>query len=127
MSGYSIDHFVLTVADAKASLAFYATALGIEGRSEAGRFWLELAGQKINLHEKGREISPHAAAPTSGGGDFCLVAAESLDAVMTRLAGAGVTIEVGPVPRQGALGSMRSVYFRDPDGNLVEVCEYPKG
>ncbi len=127
MSGYSIDHFVLTVADAGASLDFYAAALGIEGRSEAGRFWLELAGQKINLHEKGRELSPHAAAPTPGGGDFCLVAAEPLETVMARLAGAGVAIEVGPVARQGARGSMRSIYFRDPDGNLVEVCEYPKG
>ncbi len=127
MSGYSIDHFVLTVADAKASLAFYAAALGIEGRSEAGRFWLELAGQKINLHEKGRELSPHAAAPTPGGGDFCLVATEPLDAVMARLARVDVAVEVGPVPRQGARGPMRSLYFRDPDGNLVEVCEYPEG
>lgn len=124
MSGFSIDHFVLTVADAEASLSFYAAALGIEGRSEAGRFWLELAGQKINLHEQGRELSPHAAVPAPGAGDFCLSADRPLEEIMDRLARAGVAIEVGPVNRQGARGPMRSIYFRDPDGNLVEVCEY---
>lgn len=125
MSGYSIDHFVLTVADAKASLAFYDAALDIEGRSEAGRFWLELAGQKINLHERGRELSPHASVPAPGAGDFCLTSDRPLEEVMERLARAGVAVEVGPVDRQGARGPMRSIYFRDPDGNLVEICEYP--
>ncbi len=125
MSGYSIDHFVLTVADAEASLAFYAAALGIAGRSEGGRFWLELAGQKINLHEWGRELAPHAAAPAPGAGDFCLVADRPLEEVVVRLEQAGVAVELGPVARQGARGPMRSVYFRDPDGNLVEVCAYP--
>ena len=64
--------------------------------------------------------------PTLGAGDFCLVAAVPLDTVIAHLKAENIAIDTGPVSRRGALGPMRSIYLRDPDGNLVEVCEYPK-
>ena len=64
--------------------------------------------------------------PTFGAGDFCLIAAVPADDVLAHLKAEGVPIVAGPVARRGALGPIRSVYFRDPDGNLVEVAEYPK-
>jgi catechol 2,3-dioxygenase-like lactoylglutathione lyase family enzyme len=86
---------------------------------------LLFGSQKINLHETGRTFEPKAKAPTPGSGDFCLVAAVPLAEVQASLEANNVTIEVGPVGRTGARGAMMSVYFRDPDGNLVEVSEYP--
>ncbi|MGB1209540.1 MAG: VOC family protein, partial [Paracoccaceae bacterium] len=80
--------------------------------------------QKINLHQHGAEIDPKAAAPAPGTGDFCLIVETSLDAVIQHLRDHGVQIEEGPVPRTGATGPIRSVYLRDPDGNLVEIAEY---
>ncbi|HRE13983.1 MAG TPA: hypothetical protein PLD37_07305, partial [Usitatibacteraceae bacterium] len=59
-----------------------------------------------------------------GTGDFCLITRVPLDAVIAHLAACGVAIEQGPVPKTGATGPIRSVYFRDPDGNLVEVSNY---
>ena len=66
-------------------------------------------------------MGPHAQNPVRGAGDFCLLTDVPLDAVVAHLRGAGVAIEEGPVARTGATGPIRSVYFRDPDGNLVEV------
>ena len=65
-----------------------------------------------------------ARQPTFGSGDFCLIAAAPLDEVLAHLKAIEVPIEAGPVPRQGAVGALRSIYLRDPDGNLVEVAEY---
>lgn len=120
-----IDHFVLTVRSVEASCAFYAAALGLERLDEPGRpTALVLGRQKINLHQTDRTFEPKAAAPTPGAGDFCLVTETPLDVVAARLAAAGVAVELGPVPRTGACGPMRSIYFRDPEGNLVEVARY---
>lgn len=120
-----IDHFVLTVRSLDASCAFYAAALGLDRVDEPGRpTALRLGRQKINLHQADRTFEPKAAAPTPGAGDFCLVTERPLDAVTSRLDAAGVAVELGPVARTGARGPMMSVYFRDPDGNLVEVSRY---
>jgi catechol 2,3-dioxygenase-like lactoylglutathione lyase family enzyme len=80
--------------------------------------------QKINLHQRGREIDPKAATPTAGSGDFSLIAAIPLQQVLDHVRACGVPIEEGPVPRTGALGPIQSIYFRDPDGNLIEVSTY---
>lgn len=120
-----IDHIVLTVADIDAASAFYRAALGIEtvvfGQ---GRKALAFGRQKINLHQAGAEFDPKARRPTPGSADFCLIADCPLEDVVARLAAAGVAIEEGPVGRTGATGPITSVYFRDPDGNLVEVSQY---
>ncbi|PDQ18116.1 VOC family virulence protein [Mesorhizobium sanjuanii] len=120
-----IDHFVLTVCSVDDTCDFYQRVLGMKRHDEPNRPTALLFGsQKINLHEAGRTFEPKAKAPTPGSGDFCLVADRPLGEVCDRLAANSVAIEVGPVERIGARGPMMSVYFRDPDGNLVEVSEY---
>ncbi|AZO01461.1 VOC family protein [Mesorhizobium sp. M9A.F.Ca.ET.002.03.1.2] len=120
-----IDHFVLTVRSVDDTCSFYQRVLGLKRLDEPGRPTALLFGtQKINLHEIGRTFEPKAKAPTPGSGDFCLVAARPLSEICASLRANGVAIEVGPVERIGARGPMTSVYFRDPDGNLVEVSDY---
>jgi len=120
-----LDHLVLTVADVDATTEFYARVLGMEAVTFGnGRRALAFGAQKINLHAAGREIAPHAARPTRGSADVCLVTRTPLPAAMAHVRACGVAIEEGPVPRTGATGPIESFYFRDPDGNLVEVSNY---
>lgn len=121
----NIDHFVLTVASIEETCAFYEKILGmkIEVFGE-GRKALRFGNQKINLHEVGKEFEPKSDRPTSGSGDFCLITETPITEVMQHLNNCGVEIEDGPVARTGASGAITSVYFRDPDGNLIEVSTY---
>ena len=121
----SIDHFVLTVASLEATLDFYERVLGMKRETTPGRpTALRFGAQKINLHEIGHTFEPKAISPTPGAGDFCLIADRPLEEVRAHVERCGIAIELGPVARNGARGSMRSIYFRDPDGNLVEVSRY---
>ena len=90
----------------------------------ANRRALAFGQQKINLHPADAPLRPHAAHPTPGSADLCLVTSTPLVEVIAHLEKAGVAIEEGPVPRTGALGAITSVYFRDPDANLIEVSNY---
>jgi catechol 2,3-dioxygenase-like lactoylglutathione lyase family enzyme len=118
-----LDHLVLTVADIEATCAFYERALGMRRIDfGAGRVALQFGRQKINLHQAGHEFEPKALRPTPGSADLCFLTALPMDAVLAHLAAAGVAIEEGPVARTGALGPIRSVYGRDPDGNLIEIA-----
>lgn len=120
-----LDHFVLTVTSIEASCAFYESAFGMKTETFGeGRKALRFGSQKINLHEAGREFEPKASSPTPGSSDFCLIVSVPVDTLVAHLIEQGVEIEEGPVPRTGALGPVSSVYFRDPDGNLVEVASY---
>ncbi|MDH5264801.1 MAG: VOC family protein [Betaproteobacteria bacterium] len=120
-----IDHFVLTVRDLDATCAFYSRVLGMEAVTFAGgRRGLAFGNQKINLHLAGREFEPKAHRATPGSGDFCLITGVPLAEVVAHLATCGVEIIEGPVDKTGATGPLRSVYFRDPDLNLVEVSNY---
>jgi catechol 2,3-dioxygenase-like lactoylglutathione lyase family enzyme len=122
-----VDHFVLTVTDLAASLRFYERVLGariVPPYKGQGPTAVAFGRQKINLHVRGHEFEPKATVPTVGAGDFCLITEAPITTVVQHLVECGVAIEVGPVPRIGALGPMTSVYFRDPDGNLVEVAKY---
>ena len=120
-----IDHIVLTVRDIAAACAFYTRVLGMrEVTFGAGRRALHFGRQKINLQQAGSESRLVACTPTPGSGDICFITTTPLDAVVAHLQESGVTIEAGPVQRDGAVGLMDSVYFRDPDGNLVEVSRY---
>jgi catechol 2,3-dioxygenase-like lactoylglutathione lyase family enzyme len=117
-----IDHFVLTVRDIEATCAFYSRVLGMEVVTFAGgRKALAFGAQKLNLHLAGKEFEPKADRPTPGSGDFCLITEVPIPEVIAHLASCGVEIIEGPVARTGATGPIRSVYFRDPDRNLVEV------
>ncbi|API53600.1 VOC family virulence protein [Rhizobium leguminosarum] len=117
-----LDHLVLTVTDIATTCDFYSRILGMSVETFAeGRKALKFGGQKINLHQAGREFDPKARQPTPGSGDLCFIAETPLAEVIADLKAAGVAIEEGPVERTGATGGLRSVYFRDPDGNLLEV------
>ena len=124
-----VDHFVLKVRDLEATAKFYERALGLQrevfhDHGGVTRHALRFGAQKINLHDDDTVAHPKSRVPTPGSADFCLVAAVPLGDVIARLEREQISIEVGPVPRTGTLGPMRSIYFRDPDGNLVEVAEY---
>ncbi len=118
----SLDHLVLTVADVAATCAFYQRVLGMEVVTfGAGRKALAFGAQKINLHQAGREFEPKAQRPTPGSADLCFLTSLPLPQVQAHLAACGVTVTEGPVQRTGAQGPILSVYFRDPDQNLIEV------
>lgn len=120
-----IDHIVLTVASIADSCDFYARVLGMEVVTFGqGRKALAFGAQKINLHEAGREFDPKAARPIPGSADLCLIAELDMAGVLAHLRAEGVEIEEGPADRTGATGPIRSVYFRDPDRNLIEVSQY---
>jgi catechol 2,3-dioxygenase-like lactoylglutathione lyase family enzyme len=120
-----IDHIVLTVFDIDRTLDFYSRVLGMEPVTFAGgRRALAFGRQKLNLHQAGREYEPKALKPAPGAIDLCFIASTALDQVIASLKESNVAIIEGPVAKTGALGPMQSVYFRDPDGNLVEVSNY---
>ncbi len=119
-----LDHLVLTVRDVEATCAFYARVLGmVPVTFGAGRRALAFGGQKINLHPAAAPISPHADRPTPGSADMCFLAAGPIEDVLAHLKEEGIDVLEGPVARTGATGPLLSVYFRDPDGNLIEVAE----
>lgn len=121
-----LDHLVLTVADIDATIAFFSRALGMAPVAFGnGRKALVFGHQKINLHQVGKEFEPKALRPTAGSGDLCFITRTPIEKVIAHLERCGVPILEGPVPRTGATGAIVSVYFRDPDGNLIEVSNYP--
>lgn len=122
-----IDHFVLRVADVQATCDFYTRVLGMEVVAFGGardRRALRFGTHKINLHPADSDWHPRGRDPHPGGEDFCLITETPMAEVVAHLDACGVAIEVAPSERSGALGPIWSVYFRDPDGNLVEVSNY---
>ena len=121
----AIDHLVLTVKSIDKTCEFYAQALGMQREDfGAGRVALKFGRQKFNLHEAGNEFEPKAASPTPGSADLCLITTSTIEEVSAHLSKCGVSIEQGPIARTGAVGPITSVYFRDPDNNLIEVSNY---
>lgn len=120
-----LDHLVLTATDLHATIDFYSKVLGMQPvEFQGGRMALQFGDQKINLHQAGSEFEPKAQRPTPGSLDLCFVASAGSADVVAHLQDRGVAIELGPVDRIGARGAMRSIYLRDPDGNLVEIASY---
>jgi catechol 2,3-dioxygenase-like lactoylglutathione lyase family enzyme len=117
-----LDHLVLTVKDIAATCEFYANVLGMEMVTFGeGRKALAFGTQKINLHESGKEFEPKAQHPTPGSADLCFITETPLKEVIEHLHLHHVEMIEGPVKRTGAVGQILSVYFRDPDMNLIEV------
>ncbi len=117
-----LDHLVLTVADLDATCAFYGRVLGMTRRDHpVGPTSLHFGDQKINLHQRGREFEPKSEHPTPGSGDLCFTTQRPIEEVVAHLKACGVEIIEGPVMRAGARARLMSVYFRDPDANLIEV------
>ncbi|WP_231363542.1 VOC family protein [Thioalkalivibrio sulfidiphilus] len=118
----SLDHLVLTVADIETTCDFYRRVLGMEVVSFGeGRKALSFGTQKINLHQAGQEFEPKAHRPTPGSADLCLLIDTPLESAIRHLERCGVNVLEGPVQRTGATGPILSVYFRDPDSNLIEI------
>ena len=123
-----IDHLVLTVKDVDKTVDFYTKILNMKTITFGnGRKALQFGNQKLNLHEYGKEFLPKAEVPVPGSIDICLVTKTSLNDVINHLKENKVVIEEGPVERTGAIGKIMSVYFRDCDGNLIEVSNYDQG
>ena len=125
-----IDHIVITAFDVDRTIDFYARVMGMQPITFAGgRRALVFGRQKINLHQAGREFEPKALKPGPGSMDLCFITETPLADVIATLKHNGIVIAEGPCEKTGALGPMMSVYFRDPDGNLIEVSSYgePRG
>jgi len=124
-----LDHLVITCRDVEISASWYQRVLGME-REEFGphrRTSLRFGGQKINLRPvtaTQEEWFTGAAGGLPGTDDLCFVVTMKSDQVAEYLRACGVTVEVGPVAKAGALGPIMSVYCRDPDGNLIEIASY---
>lgn len=118
----SLDHLVLTVKDIETTVSFYSRVLGMDVITfGGGRKALSFGVQKINLHQHKIEFEPAAQNPTPGSADLCFITSVPLAEVENHLAACNVEVLEGPIQRTGATGPILSVYFRDPDMNLIEV------
>ncbi|NJL85073.1 MAG: VOC family protein [Leptolyngbyaceae cyanobacterium SM1_1_3] len=121
----SLNHLVLTVRDIETTVEFYVRVMGMEAVTFGqGRKALQFGQQKINLHPQGQSFEPKAQNPLLGSADLCFVTQQPIEAIARHLNQCSVAIIEGPVSRTGAIGPIVSVYFRDPDLNLIEVCRY---
>src|SRR3954462_11935094 len=128
----ALDHIVINVADVARSAEWYRNILGMEvrvfdpGPGKTPRTSLGFGNQKINVRPRGADTvewftADHIAA---GSDDRCFLPSSRPDEVVAHLKASGVAIEEGPVAKQGARGTLRSVYCRDPDGSLIEISSY---
>ncbi|MEF9942307.1 MAG: VOC family protein [Lachnospiraceae bacterium] len=120
---HKIDHMVITTANLPACIAFYK-ALGFRAKETGGRWELFSGDFKINVHMKGHELEPKAQNVQTGSADFCFEIDDDLVLYRNHLMAQEITVELGIVVRHGVRGEMQSIYLRDPDGNLIELCSY---
>ena len=121
-----IDHVVLNCKDIEKMADWYEKMLGLEREvfGADNRIALKFGNQKINLRPIGAKNWITGTKEVEGTADICFITEERLSVVMACLNKKGVNIILGPVPRTGSLGSMTSVYFRDPEGSLLEIASY---
>ena len=120
----TFDHVVLTTSDLDRCIAFYTRVLGMRlERYGENRIALRFGDHKFNVHPPGFDAGIKARTPTPGSLDLCFLADRPLDQVIAHLGQRGVQIEEGPIQRTGARFPIRSIYVRDPDGNLIEISE----
>jgi catechol 2,3-dioxygenase-like lactoylglutathione lyase family enzyme len=121
-----LDHLVIAVSDWERSNRFYAEVLGAElVELELGRVAYRFGDQQLNVHGPGATPDPRAVDPVRpGNSDLCFRWDGTAEEAVAHLEAHGVEVELGPVERQGAGGRGRSVYFRDPDGSLLELISY---
>ncbi|KAK1245527.1 hypothetical protein MKX08_005156 [Trichoderma sp. CBMAI-0020] len=131
----SLDHLVLTCASIPRTVSWYTKYLGMKqdvftppATPDTQRVALKFGTQKINLHERGKEFEPKASTALPGTADLCFLVEDGvdLDEVRAGFERDGVEVLEGGkvVARTGAVGRIRSVYVRDPDGNLIELSQY---
>jgi len=121
----SLDHCVIAVSDWDRSNEFYAAVLGAETVRVGAGYVYRFGTNQLNVHGPGVDGDPNARPPVvPGGADLCFVWPAPIDDAVAHLERLGVEVELGPVPRFGAQGDGTSVYFRDPDGSLLEFISY---
>ena len=120
-----LDHLVLTVTDIDRSLNFYSQVMGMQIITFGdNRKALQFGQQKINLHLAGHEFEPKAHTPTVGSADLCFISSTPMPDILKHLEQNNVQPLMSPSHRTGATHKLLSVYFRDPDNNLIEVSNY---
>jgi catechol 2,3-dioxygenase-like lactoylglutathione lyase family enzyme len=125
MTPARLDHVVIAVSDWERSNDFYARVLGAEVVPRGAGFAYQLGDQRLNVHGPGMDVSIVALDPVRpGNSDLCFVWEGPIAEAAQHLEACGVEVELGPVERDGARGAGRSVYFRDPDGSLLEFLSY---
>jgi catechol 2,3-dioxygenase-like lactoylglutathione lyase family enzyme len=121
----ALDHFVIAVSDWKRANAFYRDVIGAEVVSRGAGFAYRLGDQQLNVHGPGLDPQPVARDRVRpGNSDICFRWEGPIEGAVEHLRAHGIDIELGPVERHGALGHGTSVYFRDPDGSLMEFISY---
>ena len=120
----SIDHIVLTTEDLEKCLAFYGGLLGFRAEQKDGRYALYFGKQKINIHTRPAEFLPAAEYPLAGSLDLCFAAEGNAEEAFRELREKNAPLVSDVVIRHGTCGTMKSIYLRDPDGNLVELGFY---
>lgn len=123
----NIDHITLTVSDIERSVRWYHEVFDLPIiEFDDGRRGVKLGKQKINFQQSDQPHLPVAKHPTVGGADFAIIATDPLANILSHLTNYAVEIVDGPLPKQGAMGPMTSIYVRDPDENLIEIGKYDK-
>ncbi|CCV07461.1 Biphenyl-2,3-diol 1,2-dioxygenase protein [Mesorhizobium metallidurans STM 2683] len=126
MKATALDHIVLAVDNVERACRFYERVLGMEPRQERpGKWSLHFGANKISLQDA-RAFPDIARDTVPGSGNFCVLTDTPIDEVVRQLSAEGIEIVAGPGERSGAVGTILSVYFKDPDGNLVEVSNQLK-
>lgn len=120
----NFDHIVLTTSHLEECLHFYRDFLGMTVSCENGRYALLFGRCKINIHRRPGEFKPAAAYPVSGSIDLCIITETPMEKVLSELLTKGAPVITDIVDRHGARGPMKSIYLRDPDGNLIEIARY---
>jgi len=118
------DHIVVTTDNLEKCLHFYVDILEMELDHNNDRYAVKFGNQKINIHRKKAEFLPAAKNVTYGSQDICLIAGGNIEDIKAEIEEKGYPIELGIVDRTGACGPIKSIYLRDPDGNLVEISVY---
>lgn len=120
-----LDHCVVHVSDWERSNRFYAEVMGAQVVARGPGFAYRFADVQLNLHGPGLAPTPLARLPVQpGNSDLCFEWQGPIAAAIAHLERCQVPVELGPVPRNGAKGPGTSVYFRDPDGSLLEFMSY---
>ncbi|MEM8778357.1 MAG: VOC family protein [Cyanobacteria bacterium P01_G01_bin.49] len=120
-----LDHLVLTVSDIDRTVKFYQSVMGMKKEVfDQGRVALKFGNQKINLHQLDQELNPKAGNICVGSADLCFIITTPINKAQQHLENLGIQIIKGPIQRTGAISKLISLYFRDPDQNLLEISNY---